>query len=54
MKKLVLFAAIAAVFSLSACKKAAQEAPVQDEAVPTVVEGDGAIDVEEATEEVAE
>jgi hypothetical protein len=56
MKKLVLFAAIAAVFSLSACKKAAQEAPVQDEAVPVVLEDvEGAVDVEEApAEEVAE
>ncbi|GHT76417.1 hypothetical protein AGMMS50262_14550 [Bacteroidia bacterium] len=38
MKKLVLFAAVVAAVSLSACKKAATDVPVVEEDTITVVE----------------
>jgi len=53
MKKLVLFAAVAAVVSLSACKKAPVEAPVVDE--PAAIEAvEEAPVVDEAAVEVVE
>ncbi|KAA6302636.1 MAG: hypothetical protein EZS26_001143 [Candidatus Ordinivivax streblomastigis] len=59
MKKLVLFVAIVAAVSFSACKKAAtEEAPVVEETVVEEVipatEGDSTIVVEEVAAPVAE
>jgi uncharacterized lipoprotein YbaY len=55
MKKLVLFAAVAVAISLSACKKAAPEAPVApEENVPVVVEDATVEGVVETTEVPAE
>ncbi|MDR1682098.1 MAG: hypothetical protein LBS25_01725 [Candidatus Symbiothrix sp.] len=55
MKKLVLFAAVAAVVGLSACKKAApaEEVVVPEETIEAVVEEAPAVDTTVVVEEVA-